>query len=143
MHCFHRLLRLLEEEREIILNSHLDRLGPNLAVQHEVMEETHRWEKERIQVVQMLSNRPELRTGNVTLARLMEELDNCQSDELARMRETVLELNRKIHTASANNAFLICQSLHYTRRYLDILTVQPVHRGINDQPDIKHRLIPV
>ena len=50
------------------------------------------------------------------------------------MREKLLELNGKIRSVSANNAFLIRQSLRYTERCLDIITGQSAaQRGVYGQ----------
>ena len=90
-------------------------------------------EVERIQVVGELSNRFNMASGNMTLPRLLEVLESQQSEELARMRETLLELNERIRATNENNAFLVRQSVRYTERCLDILTGQPVSEGMYGQ----------
>ena len=126
---FHCLLELLEEERGIILNGDLEQLEVNIAAQHEAIEKVHRLEQERTQVIQELATRLNSDSGNLTLVRLIEILESYQSEELARMRKTLLELNQKIRTTHENNAFLIRQSLCYTKRCPGILPPQPVNGG--------------
>jgi len=130
---FNRLLTLLRKEQAAIVEDDLEGIEASVAAQQEAAQEAHALEVQRLQVVEELSTRLDMVPGNVSLTRLIEALESEQSEELARMRETLLELNQKIRTTSDNNAFLIRQSMRYTERCLDILTGQPVGRGMYGQ----------
>lgn len=130
---FHRLLDLLREEQRALVRDDLEAIHASLDAQQEVADEAKRLERERLHVVQEISQYLNMRPGNLTLARLVELLEGRRGEDLDQMRRTLLELNRKIRDTNANNAFLIRQSLRYTERCLDILTGQPGGRGMYGQ----------
>lgn len=123
---FNELLTLLQEEQAAIVEDDLEGLETSVAAQQEIAQRAHLLETRRVQVTEELSMRLDMVSDNVSLARLIEVLESEQREELARMRETLLELNQKIRTTSENNAFLIRQSMRYTERCLHILAGQPI-----------------
>ena len=131
--AFHRLLTSLEEEQRVIVEDDLEGLERIVADQQELAVCAHQLEARRIQLVDELATRLDLEPDNVSLSRLVEVLEGPHSEELAHMRQQLLELNTQIRATSENNAFLIRQSLRYTERCLDILTGQQVQRGVYGQ----------
>jgi len=127
---FDQLLGLLHEQQEAIVANDLQALEASVQAQQRVAVEARLHADRRSRVVEGLSRRLEVQTGPGGLRRLIEALDSGQGEELARMRETLLDLNGKIRSASDNNAFLIRQSMRYAERCLDILTGQPTGRGL-------------
>ncbi|MBT4504667.1 MAG: flagellar protein FlgN [Gemmatimonadetes bacterium] len=127
---FNHLLQLTQEEQTAIVEDDLAGIETSVMGQQQVASEAHLLEARRLQVVEELSLRLGGTDEDVNLARLIEVLEDGQGEELARMRETLLELNQRIRTVSENNAFLIRQSVRYTDRCLDILTGQSVGRGM-------------
>ena len=123
---FNELLILLREEQAAIVEDDLEGLESSVAAQQEISQRARLLEDRRVQVTEELSMRLDLVSGSASLARLIEVLESEQKEELARMRETLLELNQKIRTTSENNAFLIRQSMRYTERCLHILAGQPI-----------------
>ncbi len=89
---FHELLELMKQEQTAIIDDDLEGIEGSVAAQQEVAMEARMLEVERIQVVGELSNCFNMASGNMTLPRLLEVLESQQSEELARMRETLLEL---------------------------------------------------
>ena len=130
---FHRLLTSLQEEQRVIVEDDLQGIEEIVADQQQLAVYAHQIEARRIQLVDELALRLDLQPDNVSLSRLVEVLEGPHSEELANMREQLLELNGKIRATSENNAFLIRQSLRYTERCLDILTGQQVERGVYGQ----------
>jgi flagellar biosynthesis/type III secretory pathway chaperone len=128
--AFHRLLELLEQEQRAIVADDLEGIEASVAEQQEVAVEAHRLEERRLRVVEELAGRLDLEPDNLSLGRLVEVVGGAHGEELARMRERMLELNRQIRATSDNNAFLIRQSLRYTERCLDILTGQDAAPGV-------------
>lgn len=127
---FNQLQNLLQQEQTAIVEDDLQGIEASVAAQQQIAGQAQALEQRRIQVVADLSRQLNAKSGNPSLVRLIEALEGEQGEELARMREQLLALNRKIRTTSENNAFLIRQSLRYTERCLDILTGQPLGRGM-------------
>jgi flagellar biosynthesis/type III secretory pathway chaperone len=130
---FNRLLEVLQQEQRALCDDDLPAIEACIAAKQEGAEEGRRLETERLQVVQKISKRLELEPENCTLSRLVEVVEGWQGEELARMRETMMELNQRIRTTNESNAFLIRQSMRYTERCLDILSGQPDNRGVYGQ----------
>jgi flagellar biosynthesis/type III secretory pathway chaperone len=130
---FNRLLETLQQEQRALCDDDLGAIEACVAVKREVAEEARRMETERLLVVQKLSRRLELEPENCTLSRLVEVVEGWQGEELTRMREAMLELNRRIRATNESNAFLIRQSMRYTERCLDILSGQPGKGGVYGQ----------
>ena len=130
---FNHLLELLQQEQAAIVADDLEGIESSIAAQKEVAAEAQALEAGRIQVVEKVTRRLNMEPGNATLARLLEVLEKQQGEELARMRETLLELNEKIRATNENNAFLIRQSTRYTERCLEILAGNPGGQGMYGQ----------
>ena len=127
---FHQLLQLLQEEQTAIVEDNMAAIEQSVASQAELAAQAQEMEAQRTNLVAELSKELDLGEENVTLTKLMDALEGPHSDELARMRATVLELNQRIRDTNENNAFLIRQSMRYTERCLDILAGQPIARGM-------------
>ncbi|MFA6110345.1 MAG: flagellar protein FlgN [Candidatus Latescibacterota bacterium] len=127
---FNDLLGLLRREQKAIVEDDLATIEETVAAQQEMARQAHALESRRVRVVEELSQRLHLGPGGSSLGRLVAVLEKEQGEELGRMRETLLELNHRIRATSDNNAFLIRQSMRYTERCLDILTGQPLGRGM-------------
>ncbi len=131
---FHRLLEALREEQRAIVEDDIESIEQCVTMQREIAVAAHGLEARRIRAVENLARQMDLEPDNISLSRLVEALEGPHAEELAQMREKLLELNGKIRTVSENNAFLIRQSLRYTERCLDILTGQQVgERGVYGQ----------
>ena len=130
---FHSLLTSLQNEQRVLVEDDLAGIEEIVAEQQQLAVYAHQIEARRIQMVDELALRLDLQSDNVSLSRLVEVLEGPHSDELANMREQLLELNSQIRSTSENNAFLIRQSLRYTERCLDIITGQQVQRGVYGQ----------
>lgn len=127
---FNVLLDLLQEEQRAIVEDDLEEIGTSVDRQQQIAREAHLLEARRGQVVESLSRRLDMAPDSVSLGRLIQVLESDQGEELAWMRETLLELNQKIRAVSENNAFLIRQSMRYTERCLDILIGRPIGKGM-------------
>ena len=127
---FNELLNVLQREQAAIVADDLPVIEATIAAQQELGRQAPLLEARRIRVVDQLSQQLDLGPGSSTLGRLLAVLEQEQGKELGRMRATLLELNQRIRSTSENNAFLIRQSMRYTERCLDILTGQPLGRGM-------------
>ena len=131
--AFHKLLASLREEQKVIVEDDLEGIEQIVAEQRQLAICAHQLETRRIQLVEALVARLDLEPDNVSLGRLVEAVEGPHGEELAHMREQLLQLNARIRITSENNAFLIRQSLRYTERCLDIITGQEVERGVYGQ----------
>jgi len=131
---FHSLLDVLRSEQRAIVEDDIEAIERCVIAQREVAVAAHELEGKRVRVVERIAEQSNMGTGNVSLGRLVEALEGPRAEELAQMREKLLELNGKIRSVCANNAFLIRQSLRYTERCLDIITGQSAaQRGVYGQ----------
>lgn len=131
---FHSLLDILHSEQRAIVEDDIEVIERCVEAQREVAVAAHELEGRRVRVVESIAQQFDMGAGDVSLGRLVEALEGPRAEELGQMREKLLELNGKIRTVSANNAFLIRQSLRYTERCLDIITGQSAaQRGVYGQ----------
>ena len=127
---FHELLDTLQQEQQAIVADDLPRIEELAARKADGVGRAQRLEGERLRLVRSLSEALEVDAARADLARLIEAIDSRHAEELARMRQVLLDLNGKIRRTNENNAFLIRQSLRYTERCIDILTGDPGDRGV-------------
>ena len=131
---FHGLLDVLRSEQRAIVEDDIESIERCVEAQREVASVAHELESKRVRVVERIAQQFDMDDGNVSLGRLVQALEGPRAEELAQMREKLLKLNEKIRAVSANNAFLIRQSLRYTERCLDIITGQSAaQRGVYGQ----------
>ena len=127
---FHELLDTLQQEQKAIVADDLPRIEELAALKADGVARAQRLEGERLRHVRALSEALEVDPERTDLQRLIETIDGRHAEELTRMRQVLLDLNRKIRRTNDNNAFLIRQSLRYTERCIDILTGDPGDRGV-------------
>jgi len=127
---FHELLDCLHCEQQAIVDDDIDAMTATTARKTEYVILAQRLEVERLHLVQMLSEQLEVDAEQADLQKLVDVIDSRHSEDLARMRQVLLDLNGKIRRTNENNAFLIRQSKRYTDRCLDILTGDPSDRGM-------------
>ena len=130
---FNQLLEVLQQEQRFLCEDDLKGIQAATLAKQEAAEEARRLETERLLVIQKISQRLELEPDNCTLPRLVEVVEGWQGEELARMRQTMMELNQRIRSTNESNAFLIRQSMRYTERCLDLLSGQPGNPGLYGQ----------
>ncbi|MFC1525845.1 flagella synthesis protein FlgN [Candidatus Latescibacterota bacterium] len=127
---FQELLDHLHQEQAAIVNDDVETIEGVAAAKAELVETAKRLEGERQDLLQHLSESLNMAPGGVDLVRLIETVESHHGEELARMRETLLDLNQKIRDTNHNNGYLIRQSMRYTDRCLEILTGNPQDRGL-------------
>ena len=127
---FHALFDLLEQEQAAIVGDDVEAMEEAACGKAAMADEAKLLETRRLDLLQQLSESLNMAPGQVSLGRLIEVVEKHHGDELAHMREVLLELNQKIRGTNENNAFLIRQSMRYTERCLDILTGHPGQRGV-------------
>ncbi|MBI92939.1 MAG: hypothetical protein CME05_06945 [Gemmatimonadaceae bacterium] len=127
---FHELLDCLHCEQQAIVDDDIDAMTATTARKTEYVILAQRFEVERLRLVRMLSEQLEVDAEQADLQKLIAVIDSRHSEDLARMRQVLLDLNGKIRRTNENNAFLIRQSKRYTDRCLDILTGDPSDRGM-------------
>lgn len=127
---FHDLLDILQQEQAAIVGDDLPRIETLAGGKIDLVSRAQKVEGERLRMVRQLSEQLEVDPERADLQRLIEVIDSRHGEELARMRQVLLDLNGKIRSTNENNAFLIRQSLRYTDRCIDILTGDPGDRGV-------------
>ena len=131
---FNDLLDILNNEQKAIVEDNVAGIEECVLSQQQVASKAHELEIRRQAIVKQLSQNLSIDEDEVNLGRLLEVLEGSRATELALMREKLIKLTEKIRKVTANNSFLIRQSLRYTERCLDILTGQgPLQRGVYGQ----------
>ncbi len=127
---FHELLDSLHCEQQAIVDDDIDAMAATTQRKTEHIVLARRLEGERLRLVRLLSEQLEVAPEDANLQRLIDVIDSKHSEDLAQMRQMLLDLNGRIRRTNENNAFLIRQSRRYTDRCLDILTGDPSDRGL-------------
>lgn len=126
---FNRLLDLLKEEQQALLDDDIAAIEACTQAKRRTAEEATGLEVRRRRVVDGISVQLNLQPGDPGLSRIIEAIDRGPGEQLAQMRQTLLDLNQKIRDANGSNAFLIRQSRRYTERCMSILSGRPQDRG--------------
>ena len=122
---FNELLDVLRQEQGAIVSDDLDGIEAAAARKQAAVRAGRELEARRVALVSELSGALNVAPQKADLACLIDALEGGeQGEELARMRNVMLELNGKIRDTNENNAFLIRQSMRYTERCIDILSGQ-------------------
>ena len=119
---FQQLLGQLEDEQKALVENNIERLQSSIEKQKAQSKEAERLEAGRIEIMEAISRQLNLSSEEVTFLKLMELIESVHANQLGAMRETLLELNRRIKRANEHNAFLIRQSMKYVQSSLNILT---------------------
>ena len=126
---FNELLETLQDEQAALVADDLEAIETTAAKKQAAVVAGRELETRRTVLVSELSGALNVSPQKADLTCLIDALDGGEEgEELARMREVMLELNGKIRDTNENNAFLIRQSMRYTDRCLDILTGQSEQR---------------
>ena len=126
---FNELLETLQHDQAALVADDLEAIETTAAKKQAAVVAGRELESRRTVLVSELSGALNVSPQKADLTCLIDALDGGEEgEELARMREVMLELNGKIRDTNENNAFLIRQSMRYTDRCLDILTGQSGHR---------------
>ena len=126
---FNELLETLQHEQAALVADDLEAIETAATKKQVAVMAGRELEARRTVLVSELSGALNVSPQKADLACLIDALDGGEEgEELARMREVMLELNGKIRDTNENNAFLIRQSMRYTDRCLDILTGQSGQR---------------
>lgn len=126
---FNELLETLQQEQAALITDDLQAIEAAAEAKQEAVIAGRELEVRRTSLVSELSGALNVSPHKADLACLIDALDGGeQGEELAHMRDVMLELNGKIRDTNDNNAFLIRQSMRYTDRCIDILTGQSGQR---------------
>ena len=126
---FNELLETLQDEQAALVADDLEAIETTAAKKQAAVVAGRELETRRTVLVSELSGALNVSPQKADLTCLIDALGGGEEgEELARMREVMLELNGKIRDTNENNAFLIRQSMRYTDRCLDILTGQSEQR---------------
>ena len=126
---FNELLETLQDEQAALVADDLEAIETAATKKQVAVMAGRELESRRTVLVSELSGALNVSPQKADLTCLIDALDGGEEgEELARMREVMLELNGKIRDTNENNPFLIRQSMRYTDRCLDILTGQSEQR---------------
>ncbi len=119
---FQRLLETLGREQSALVRHEIGELEAAIGDQQGLAEEAAALEQERIRITQQLSSSLKEDEGSLTMARLIDRLQEPQAECLREMRETLIDLQDKIQNANRRNGLLIKQSMKYVDKSIQILS---------------------
>lgn len=118
---FETFLSLLQHQKDMLISDDLEGLRDVTRRQQETAMESRRLAKEREKLIEEL--RAELAvTGDLTLSRLLELVDDQQAEQLARLKDLIFSLNEEITRTRNSNVLLLNQSRDYIARTMTMLS---------------------
>ena len=117
---FESFLNLLEKQKEMLVTNNLGGLTEVTAQQQEKLTESRLLSKRREELVERIKAVNEIE-GDLTVARLLELVDDQQADRLRHLKDLILSLNAKIGETRNSNAMLLNQSREFIARTMAAL----------------------
>jgi hypothetical protein len=128
---FETFLSLLQRQKDVLISDDLEGLREVTRRQQETAIESRRLAKEREQVIEEL--RAEFAvSGDLTLSRLLELVDDREAEQLARLKDLIFSLNEEITQTRNSNVLLLNQSRDYIARTMNMLS--RMHQPSNTYP---------
>ncbi|RKY63849.1 MAG: hypothetical protein DRQ08_05775 [Candidatus Latescibacterota bacterium] len=120
--AFRNLLDALLEQRKALVQGDEGGFVRSVHRKAEILERTQRLEDEKEEVVRDLAGRLDLPSERPTLPQIISAVEEEYARRLSELRETLLELLRKVHRTSETNRFLIEHALSFVERNIQLLT---------------------
>ncbi len=119
---FEKFLRSLNRQQEALVANDLDLLQESTREMEMLTIETKRAEQTRKQLVESISADLNLDHEDVNLNRLAKLVSEPESNELANLQDTLLDLHQQIMDTKSRNEFLIKKSMEYLDTTLSYIT---------------------
>jgi len=116
------LLKLLQEEQNILVNQKFENLEANLLGQLDIIEQIKIDEDKRIKAVNEISEEIGSDTEEIDVDTILEHIENeNEKEQLFRSKEYLKELLRNIKRINDGNDFLIKNSLSFLEKNIKVL----------------------
>ncbi len=118
---FEEFLDLLDRQKDVLVANDVDQLKAVVALQQQKLLESQELNRRREEVIAAIKKANALQ-GDITVARLLEFVDENQAERLLSLREAILSLNERISEARNTNALLLNQSREFIARTMVMLS---------------------
>ncbi len=117
---FESFLHLLDRQRDCLVRNDTEQLAELTELMREKVVESQLLNDQREQVIRELKAAKAI-DGDLTVSRLLEILDAQEAGQLQTLRDTILELNKRISVTRQQNEMLLDRSRSYIQRTLELL----------------------
>jgi len=108
---FQRFFELLNEQQEALIKNNPDGIKLNIERMNSLAQEAATLEDRRRDIVARLSERLQMKPGDVSFPRLIEKFQGPKFKELERLKDTIMKIHEKITAQRNRNELLIGQSM--------------------------------
>ena len=119
---FRALLDSMEIEQKALISQDVPEIEKAIGLQRDLATNAGALERARVKLVGEISRELGETAKDLTLKRLIDRIEGPHSQQLSKMRETLLSMHEKIQTANKQNSLLIKQSMKYVDKSLQIMT---------------------
>jgi len=118
---FESFLELLEQQQKMLVENNVEGLNRITDLQREKLIESRILNRQREALVEQIrdSNAVE---GDLNITRLLEIVDKDHADQLAKLKDLILNLTEKITQTRNQNAMLLNRSREYIAKTMELLS---------------------
>lgn len=117
---FESFLHLLDRQRDCLVRNDTEHLAELTELMREKVVESQLLNDQREQVIRELKAARAI-DGDLTVSRLLEILDTQEAGQLQTLRDTIIELNKRISVTRQQNEVLLDRSRSYIQKTLELL----------------------
>jgi len=137
---FESFLELLERQRELLVKDDVEELNKITDLQREKLVESRILNRQREELVEKIKVANAIE-DDLNVTRLLEMVDKGRADQLAKLRNLILNLSEKITTTRNQNAMLLNQSREYIAKTMEMLSrIQSPSGAYAPRDDRKQRM---
>lgn len=114
-------LEMLTEQQRHLIENNLDELNKSIREINILARKILRLERERKEVIKKISEKLRLDKDDISLSNLLDRFTGRNSEELERLRNTILDTHVKATVQKERNKFLIKQSMNVIRQTVSYL----------------------
>jgi flagellar biosynthesis chaperone FliJ len=127
-------LEMLTEQQKHLIENNLDELNKSIREINILARKILRLERERKEVIKKISEKLRLDEDDISLGNLLARFTGRNSEELERLRNTILDTHVKATVQKERNKFLIKQSMNVIRQTVNYLNEKNNPPIANDEP---------
>jgi flagellar biosynthesis/type III secretory pathway chaperone len=117
---FESFLHLLDRQRDCLVRNDTEHLAELTELMREKVIESQLLNDQREQIIRELKAAKAI-DGDLTVSRLLEILDAQEAGQLQTLRDTILDLNKRITVTRQQNEMLLDRSRGYIQKTLELL----------------------
>jgi len=120
--AFRELLDVLSEQQRFIVQQRIEDLRESVAEEEELILRMRDLERDRASKAETLSDTLGIAPGKLTLAEIIQIVEDRYAVRLSELRRGLLALMEKVKNTNAVNQFLLQQGLRFVESNIQLLT---------------------